>query len=938
MQKRQYLFSLLLVIFVYISFTSLDAMLKKIPVSDQYYSLDIKGMNSRTKPPLFNLKENGVYFIHPAPTTQAKANFRFKENEKLLWHFSIQEGSPSGEILFIVKKNGDEFKKFIVNTAHDVYLDIHIKKHDKITIIADSSGSTAGDWGNLEISKYESNYILKLRLIPLLWVIFFIYLMSKGYIYIAFSSYFGFLLTLMAEKVTFGSLVFADVSVYIVFFFLLAFISILVYQELRIFKKFKVATLLKLITTMAIYAIPISFIIFFLIFDKPIDWNILFAVYQTNPSEAVGFIESFVPISYLTVIVLFTFILGYLFWHQESKERQMIERSLLMLIIILLIGFSSVHFLKVKIPNLIHNTFVDYNNQIERLLAFQEKRKTSKIKFSATKEEKGEVYVVVIGESLNKYNMGIYGHFRNTTPKQSEQVKKHNLQVFNNVYANAGNTMQTLSLALTEANQYNNKNFLESLSFIDIFNKAGFDTSWLSTQNVLGESNTIVAVIAQSSKRIVDLAHSVEVRTGISSAFDENTIEELKKSISTNKNTLFIVHIYGNHFRYKDRYPDQYSKYQRSSPFMLGTDKEKILKGYSDYDNSVYYNDYVISSLLDVVKNHGGVSSFLHFSDHGEAIARHRAHTSRPEGFTYEMAQIPLTAWLSPEYIKRYPETYKTFISHKDKLFSNDMIYDTILGLAHIKTDHYNAVHDLSSPKYHLDPKNATTLHGKLKYTASNNYHYWQKYNAKLLHDENLSNKIVIVNTDTVGKLNDAWRLGFRSFKLNLNYITSKKSFQAGTKKLDTEGNIIDLLSYFKIQKFRNLFLNFTNLTQSNTANIIARLEHIDHKLDIKQKTILIVSQLDLVDSFKQKGWKVALQDSKVLKNIPVDRNNLDYVIFNAKTYEKMGNSQRENNSIVNHSFNLANSKLHKNIQDIQYIRDSSVNFIFIDFTSVYDK
>ncbi len=938
MLKRQYILYSLLIIFIFVSFTSLKPMLRNTPFDNNSYSINTDKMNIRHRPPLFYLKENGVYFIHPATTAQAKATFTFSENKKKHFHFSIQDGSTAGKILFIVKKNDDEFKKFVVSVGHDYRLNIKIKKDDKITIIADANGSTAGDWGNLEILDREPHYILKLRLIPLLWVIFFIYLINKGYIYIAFSSYFGFLLTLIAEKISYGPLSYLDICIYTAFFFLYAFILILFYQELKIFKKFRIATILSLILTIAIYIFPISFIVFFAIFNKPIDWNILFAIYQTNINEAIEFIESFVPTYYLFGLLFIFLLIGYLFWRQEDKERKTIERSLLMLILLLLIGFITSYFTKARTPSFVYNTFIDYHNQIERLISFQNKRKASKIKFSATKKEKGEIYVVVIGESLNKYNMGIYNHFRNTTPRQSMQVKKYGLQVFNNTYSNAGNTMRSLSFALTEANQYNKKNYLESLSFIDIFNKANFDTTWIAAQPILNESNTIVSVIAQSSKHVFDLTNSVKVETGLSSPYDENTIEELRKRISNNKNRnlLLIIHIYGNHFRYGDRYPEKYSKYKKTEPFILGTNRAYILEDYTNYDNSVYYNDYVISSLLDVVKEHGGVSAFLYFSDHGEAISRHHGHTSRLESFTYAMVQIPFTAWLSPEYIKRYPKTYKTFISHKDKLFSSDMIYDTIIGLAHIKTNHYNAKYDLSSTKYNIDPKDALTLHGRLKYTAPNNYYYWQKYNTKLLKDNNLTNKIVISDTDTVGKLNDAWRLGYRSFKLNLKYIASKKEFQVGTKKYDTKGNILNLLSFFKIDEIENLFLNFTNLEPSNIKDILARVETINNKLNIKQKTTLLSDKPNLLKEFKNKGWKVALINSKDSEKIYINNNILDYYIVNFKSYKEY--KDKFNNIIIEHYFKLANSKLNTKLNDIQQlINNNKIKFLFIDFTSEYD-
>ena len=702
-------------------------------------------------------------FIHPASTKDAKGTFKFDNSSKQLWHFSIQKGSPSGRILFLIKKNDDNISKFIVDTKHDAKVDIRVNKNDEITIIANSLGSVAGDWGNLKITKYEPYYILKMRIIALVWILFFIYLATKGYAIIALSSYIGFLLTLIAEKVNYGALKYSDITIYTAFYFLLGFISILLYQELQIFRKFKIATILNFILKIIIFTIPIAFIVFYIVFKKPINWNILNAIYQTNPSEALGFLESFIPIYYIIALIIFFVLVVYVLWYQEKRDKNTIERPLLLLIIFILIGFSSLNLFNARIPKLINNTYMDYNSHIERIKEFQEKLKASKIKFTATKKENKELYVLVIGESLNKNNMGIYGYFRNTTPNQSQQVKNNNLMVFNNAFSNSGNTMQCLSLALTEANQYNGKKFLDSLSFINVFNKAGFNTTWISTQGTLSETNTIVSVFARSSKNLIDLTCTVKNELNLATYYDENVINELNKSISHDKNNLIVIHIYGNHYKYKDRYPQNYAKFKIAKPYLIGTNKKYILGDYSEYDNSVLYNDYVVSKVLDIVKNYKGVAAFMYMSDHSEDIARHRGHTAREDGFNFTMTQIPLTFWLSPEYKKRYPNSTKALISHKDSLFSNDMLYETIIGLAHIKTDRYNPKYDLTSLEYELKPQNALTLHGKVKYTNPKNFYYWRKYNTSLFSNENIK-KIVINNVETVGKLNEAWNLGYRSF------------------------------------------------------------------------------------------------------------------------------------------------------------------------------
>ena len=927
--KKKIITFFIISILIFTSFISLHIMAKYIPIDKNSYTINRKGMNNpnRPVPPLFHLRDDGIFFIHPASRVDAKATFRFNANDKQLWHFSIQKGSKVGRILFTIKQNDLIIKKFTVDSKHDYKLTLKVKDGDSITVIGNHAGSIVGDWGNLKISSYVPYYQVKILLIPILWILFFLYLIDKGYVYIAFNTYFGFMLTLIAEKVTSPYLLFSDILTYTFYFFFFAFFFVLVYQELEKFKKYKIASILKLITTVVIYIIPTAFIAFYLIYKKPINWNILYAIYQTNFNEAIEFIKTFVPTYYLFILIFIIFILAYFFIRQENREKKKIERSLLIFLNIVFFGLILGEFFKNGIPVLIDKTYTEYNNQIDKLKAFQKERKASNTQFIATKKEKGEVYVVVIGESLNKYNMGIYGHFRNTTPRQLKEIKNDNLQKFNNAYANAGSTMQVLSFSLTEANQYNNKNFYNSLSFIDIFNKAGFDTYWLTTQGILG--NNIVSVIANTSKHVVDLGNGINITMGISSYFDETTIKALKKSLLNNKdkNKLIVIHIFGSHYHYQDRYPKKFSKYKNTKPYIIGTNKGLILDDYSGYDNSVYYNDYVVSSLLDVVKNYKGASCFIYFSDHGEDIIRHHGHTSRIDSFTYGMVNIPLTAWMSPEYKSRYPKTYETFISHKNRLFSNDLIYETLIGLAHINTNHYNPKYDLSSPKYNLNPKEAMTLHGRLHYTDPKNFYYWREHNTKILKESSISNKLVINSADTVGKLNEAWQLGFRKFEINLKYLKDKKTFQIGNKKYDANGNLIDLLSYFKVQNIKKLFLNLVNISLNNVDNIINRLENINSKLNIKDKTILIIKEPNIAKIFRDRGWQVAI-------NSKIDNSNADYLVIDKKDY----NISKSNIGIfINSAFNLADINLEKKLKNMHFFNAKNINFLFINFKSSYD-
>ena len=57
-----------------------------------------------------------------------------------------------------------------------------------------------------------------------------------------------------------------------------------------------------------------------------------------------------------------------------------------------------------------------------------------------------------------------------------------------------------------------------------------------------------------------------------------------------------------------------------------------------------------------------------------------------------------------------------TLQSNKDKIFTNDLLFETASGIWQAKTNFYQDIYDLSSPSYVLDQE-AVTMHGKLLIT-----------------------------------------------------------------------------------------------------------------------------------------------------------------------------------------------------------------------------
>jgi len=659
--------------------------------------------------------------------------------------------------------------------------------------------------------------------------------------------------------------------------------------------------------------------------------------------------------------------MGYLLLGQEEKETSKIEKSLLLFMIVLTLGMTGLERRDIRLFSFAKFAKEGAKHHAEELKLFQKtqkKRKTGVIEFKAKKDKKGETYIVIIGEALNKKHMGIYGYLRNTTPLLSEKTINSELLLFSNTYSNHTHTMPALSFSLTEANQYNNKNYYASLSLVDIFNKAEIETYWITNQTINGACDNLVSIIAHEADHFVALNHTVGKKIN-TLKHDGESINEVKKILAqkTDKNRVIFVHLIGNHWSYSSRYPkDKYTIYKEELKLgELGTLASKN-PNINDYDNSVLYNDHVVNSILEEVQKEKGVNGFIYMSDHAYDVIRNISHLSRK--FTYEMTQIPMIAWFSDDYKKEYSDKYNTFVSHQNTLFSNDMFYDTIVGLFDVETDKYNTKYDFTSKDYKLDPKDALVLHGKKYYTDKGNYSYWQLVNTQYLVDSNLSSRIIPHRVNSIGKLKDIWNDGFRSFELDASFGNNDTTFfQVGHDHGEMGLKIEDFLLSVDFQKIEKVWLDFKNLNQNNYRQALERLEYLDKKYAIKKK--FIVESQTTSPFFKEvrkAGWHTSyyMPTEKILKLLREDSNdemqklalkiikqtkiqNVSAVSFDNRLYPFIKNYLEPNlsNEIVYHTWWNKPALYHTNFKELvlknKLYLDSRVKTLLANYDSQFE-
>lgn len=311
--------------------------------------------------------------------------------------------------------------------------------------------------------------------------------------------------------------------------------------------------------------------------------------------------------------------------------------------------------------------------------------------------------LLVIGESETSDLMTAFTPSLpvDTTPWLTSEKENKDFYLFNHAYTNFPATAGALSMALTGINQYNEKEIGQVVTLLDVAKKAGYDTWWISNHRQLGAGNPSVDLVSSGADHTLWTTHA--------EGADIDLISLLKK-VPRNGNHFIVLHLMGSHAKYDSRIPDDW-------PYLSlpGADETE-----NDYATTVDYTDYVLKNIFNYSKENLHMTAMAYLSDHGEDMKY-----GHGEGHvTWSMLHIPLFFYLSPEYETAFPNTAKALRNNREKIFTNDLLFDTMCGLIQAPNNDYSPTYDLTSPLYSLNADQALAVNGK-----------WIVANDPSLHD-----------------------------------------------------------------------------------------------------------------------------------------------------------------------------------------------------------
>lgn len=310
------------------------------------------------------------------------------------------------------------------------------------------------------------------------------------------------------------------------------------------------------------------------------------------------------------------------------------------------------------------------------------------------------ITLVIIGESATRRHHQLYGYTRETTPFLSSI--SNNVIVFKDMISNFSQTNPSLSYLLTAARLQSDDNPDEALSFIDVANKAGIETWWLSNQEPI--KSTPMAIAQCAKKRFF-----VELECIGKKFFDEELLPAFDEALaSPAKNKLIVLHLMGSHLQYKERYPVEYNYFK--TPLGINAYQKKLssskVSAINEYDNSIRYTDWIIREVHERLMqlNKEIQASMIYFSDHGEEVYDTRNFKGHePFNYSKPMFEVPFWVWCSDSFQQNNKENWQRLQTMKNEKLQLDDFYHFVLHLSGVRSPLVQEQRSWLSKRYHAN-------------------------------------------------------------------------------------------------------------------------------------------------------------------------------------------------------------------------------------------
>lgn len=300
-----------------------------------------------------------------------------------------------------------------------------------------------------------------------------------------------------------------------------------------------------------------------------------------------------------------------------------------------------------------------------------------------------ELVVMVVGETARADHWSLNGY----GPKTNPRLEREDVVNFPNFWSCGTSTSVSVPCMFSRMGRASFDSGLAKTedNALDVLQRAGVSVLWRDNNSDSKGVADRVAYEDYRSPKTNPVCDQGECR-------DEGMLHGLQAYIDAQKgDVLIVLHQMGNHGpAYYKRYPEAFEHFRpvcRTNDLGSCTSDEIN----NAYDNAIRYTDHVLSQVIELLKANDDnfETSMFYVSDHGESLGEYGVYL---HGLPYAIApdaqkHVPAAFWFGKH--KKHDLLLDDIEQRRQKRWSHDNVFATLLGLFEIKSDAYNADGDI---------------------------------------------------------------------------------------------------------------------------------------------------------------------------------------------------------------------------------------------------
>lgn len=258
----------------------------------------------------------------------------------------------------------------------------------------------------------------------------------------------------------------------------------------------------------------------------------------------------------------------------------------------------------------------------------------------------GSTVMLVVGESVNRDNLGLYGYTRDTTPRLAAERARlgDHLLVLRHAWSADASTLP----ALHNLFRFGQGERGDAPHLLALARAAGYKVWWIGNQDDIA--------LESLHAGLADRMEMINRRPGRGGdTLDGELLDEVRAALADEApRKLLVVHMMGAHPHYGLRYPTGANPFAGSDDAVeqqLQRDGRSAWtrEARQEYDAALRYHDSVLAELLGSLREgapSGTRAAWMYLSDHGQEVG-HELDRAGHSAATAAGYRIPALIWRS---------------------------------------------------------------------------------------------------------------------------------------------------------------------------------------------------------------------------------------------------------------------------------------------------